>query len=69
MDAHRGVAAVAENGLCFLANLSREAANWVRWTWCWLCSLSSVYLYAYLLACVSYASSGCHGGWLCARCR
>ncbi len=30
MDAHRGVAAVAENGLCFLRNVSLAEPNMVR---------------------------------------
>jgi hypothetical protein len=31
MDAHRGVAAVAEDGLVFLRNLSGPEANQVSW--------------------------------------
>ncbi len=34
MDAHRGVAAVAENGLVFLTNLAVAEANMVSW---WAC--------------------------------
>ncbi len=30
MDAHRGVAAVAEHGLCFLSNLANPEPNRVR---------------------------------------
>jgi hypothetical protein len=44
MDAHRGVAAVAEQGLRFLHNLSCADANRVRWTQCWLCGLFPVHL-------------------------
>jgi hypothetical protein len=44
MDAHRGVAAVAEYGLCFLSNLVCVDANMVRWTQCWLCGLFPVRL-------------------------
>ena len=46
MDAHRGVAAVAEYGLCFLENLAvlaRADANRVRWTQCRLCGLFPVH--------------------------
>ncbi len=64
MDAYRGVAAVAEHGLRLLRNLARTDANMVRWTQCRLCGLSLVYLFAYLLACVTRAS--CDGDWLCA---
>ena len=34
MDAHRGVAAVAEEGLRLLANLACAEPNEVRWTQC-----------------------------------
>ena len=34
MDAHRGVAAVAEQGLCFLRSLAAADANMVSW---WAC--------------------------------
>ena len=34
MDAHRGVAAVAEHGLGFLMNLATAEANRVSWTQC-----------------------------------
>ena len=44
MDAHRGVAAVAEHGLCFLRFLARADANMVRWTRCRLCGLCPVHL-------------------------
>ena len=45
MDAHRGVAAVAEDGLCFLRNLSVVEANGVSWWEClgppWCATLRS----------------------------
>ena len=44
MDAHRGVAAVAEHGLSFLSNLACADANMVRWTQCWLCGLFPLHL-------------------------
>ena len=40
MDAHRGVAAVAEHGLAFLWNLSFAEANKVSW---WACLLASFF--------------------------
>ncbi len=40
LGTHRGLAAVAKNGLCFLANLSRADANKVSWAQSWLCGLS-----------------------------
>ncbi len=43
MDAHRGVVAVAKNGLCFLSNLACVDANMVRWMQCWLCELFPVH--------------------------
>ena len=41
MDAHRGVAAVAEHGLCFLRNLSLVEANRVSWWACWWVTLGT----------------------------
>ncbi len=68
LDAHRGVAAVAEHGLCLLVNLAIADVNRVRWTQCWLCGLFPVHLE--MRRCVLCPSCvPCDGDWLCARCR
>ncbi len=69
MDAHRGVAAVAEYGLCFLSNLASADANMVRWMQGWLCGLFPVH--SEMRHCVLCPSHVPCDGTVCAtgRCR
>jgi hypothetical protein len=52
MDAHRGVAAVAEQGLGFMRSLSIADANKVSWWAVGVFQSALVYLLASLIACM-----------------
>jgi hypothetical protein len=57
MDAHRGVAAVAENGLALLANLAAAEATRVSGSCCRLFGCALLHLFADSFTCVSLVLS------------